>query len=148
MRRVTSMARARGVLPQDEAAGGSARGPEDPAVAALLEAAMRRLEETVDMETAALRNRQPIDLNEFNTRKNQGLLELDRALRMLGGAQPSESMLAHLGRLHRKLDVNREVLKIHLEAVREVAAIIAEAMRSADSDGTYSLAFRSKGPAP
>lgn len=146
MRRVTSKAEERGVKPPE--GGGPRRGPEDKAVSAILDKAVRRLEETVELETEALRNRLPVDLNEFNNRKNQGLLELDRALQLLGGAPPSEAALAALRRLHKKLDVNREVLKMHLEAVREVAAIIAEAMRSADHDGTYSLSFRSKGQAP
>jgi hypothetical protein len=127
---------------------GTARAVEDKAVNATLEKAVRRLEEAVEQETAALRNRTAIDLNEFNQRKNQGLLELDRALRLLNGAPPNEEMKGALRMLRQKLDANREILTTHIEAVREVAAIIAEAIRGAESDGTYSFSFRSKGTPP
>jgi hypothetical protein len=127
--------------------GGSRNGDDTP-VNVMLESAVRRLEETVEQETAALRSRSPIDLNEFNNRKSQGLLELDRALRMLGETQPSDDMKAALKILRDKLDLNREVLKTHLDAVREVASIIADAIRNAESDGTYSFPFRTKGHAP
>jgi hypothetical protein len=143
-------ARSRGKSPFPDGSKGTEppRTVEDKAVNAILEKAVRRLEDVVEQETAALRNRAPIDLNEFNHRKNQGLLELDRALRLLNGAPPSDEVKGGLRMLRRKLDENREVLKTHIEAVREVAAIIAEAIRGAESDGTYSFSFRSKGPPP
>jgi hypothetical protein len=117
-------------------------------VNAALEKAVQRLEETVDQETAALRSRQPTDFNEFNNRKSQGLLELDRALKMLGNSQPNEAVKDQLRSLRRKLETNRVVLQTHLEAVREVTVLIADALRNAESDGTYSVSFRSKGPEP
>jgi hypothetical protein len=126
----------------------AARGADEKSANVILENAVRRLEETVEQETAALRSRTPIDLNEYNNRKSQGLLELDRALRMLGESQPSEEMKGALRSLRDKLDLNREVLKTHLDAVREVAGLIAESIRNADSDGTYTFPFRSKGQAP
>jgi hypothetical protein len=121
---------------------------DDKSVNVILQIAVRRLEETVELETDALRSRKPVDLTEFNNRKSQGLLELDRALRMLGESQPSDDMKAALKSLRDKLDQNRDVLKTHLDAVREVAGIIADAIRNAESDGTYSFPFRSKGQAP
>jgi hypothetical protein len=127
---------------------GAPRAVEDKAVNAILEKAVRRLEEAVEQETVALRNHAPIDLNEFNQRKNQGLLELDRALRLLNGAPPNDEMKDALRMLREKLDANRAILTTHIEAVREVAAIIAEAIRGAESDGTYSFSFRSKAPPP
>lgn len=126
----------------------ASRGQEDKAATAMLDTAIKRLVEVIDLETAALRNRAPIDLNACNTRKSQGLLELDRALRLLGGADPGEPLKNALRTLRQKLETNRQVLNTHLEAVREVATIIAEAIRSVESDGTYSLSFRSKGPEP
>jgi hypothetical protein len=132
-------------------AKGSAAGPlsgDERRANAILGKAVARLTDVVEQETAALRSRAPADLNESNNRKSQGLLELDQALRLLDGGQPSEEVKAAVGVLRQKLDANHGVLKTHLAAVREVAAIIAEAIRSVESDGTYSLSFRSKGPAP
>jgi hypothetical protein len=43
-----------------------------------------------------------------------------------------------LAGLRAKLDVNRAVLETHLAAVREVATVLADAIRDAESDGTYS----------
>lgn len=145
-----SPSRSRGKAPSPDGSKGTGtpRAVEDKAVNAILEKAVRRLQEAVEQETAALRNRNPIDLNAFNQRKNQGLLELDRALRLLNGAPPNEEMKNALRMLRQKLDANREILTTHIEAVREVAAIIAEAIRGAESDGTYSFSFRSKGPSP
>ena len=102
-----------------------------------LDRAIEYLGAIVDQETDALRTRAMIDLAEFNNRKNQGLLELNRALRGLdaGAAGPVGARLAGL---RAKLDVNRALLKTHLEAVREVASVVSEVIRDSDSDGTYS----------
>jgi hypothetical protein len=135
-------ARAAGPVPRKPAP----RGVEEKTASAMLDTAIKRLVEVVDQETAALRERKPIDLNLFNNRKSQGLLELDRALRLLDGADPGELTKSALRDLRQKLETNRQVLDTHLEAVREVAAIIADAIRNVESDGTYSVSFRSKDP--
>jgi hypothetical protein len=44
-----------------------------------------------------------------------------------------------LAGLKDKLERNQAVLRLHLEAVREVAELLAKAARDADSDGTYSM---------
>ena len=108
----------------------------------LVESAIERLEEAVDQETAALRARVSFDLKEFNDRKSMGLLELTRAMRQIEGTPPDQALTARLVGLRDKLDVNSAVLKLHLDAVREVSATMAEAIRDADSDGTYSRPMR------
>jgi hypothetical protein len=95
----------------------------------------------VDQETDALRARAAIDLAEFNVRKNQGLLELNRALRALD-AGSSASITVRLASLRAKLDLNRALLQTHLEAVREVASVVAQSIRDSESDGTYSPSIR------
>jgi hypothetical protein len=100
------------------------------------------LDTVVDQETEALRARAVIDLSEFNNRKNQGLLELNRALRALDAGVPNPSIAARLAGLRAKLDVNRALLKTHLEAVREVASVVADVIKDAESDGTYSPSIR------
>jgi hypothetical protein len=124
------------------------RAEDKGGINSILEKVVQRLEETVEQETASLRSHAPTDFKEFNTRKSQGLLELDRVLRMLGNAQPSEEVKAQLRSLRQKLEDNRNILQIHLDAVRDVAGLIADALRNAESDGTYSVSFRSKGPEP
>lgn len=96
----------------------------------------------VDQETQALRTRAVVDLAEFNNRKNQGLLELNRALRTLDAGAPNPTIASRLTGLRAKLDVNRALLKTHLEAVREVASVVAEAIQDSESDGTYSPSIR------
>jgi len=101
-----------------------------------------RLEDVVDRETAALKNRSHADLREFNNRKSQGLLELSRSLKFFQAAPPSNAVLERLAGLREKLDVNRAVLKLHLDAVREVSTIMSDAIRDSESDGTYSPSIR------
>lgn len=116
-------------------AGGSA-GPNTR-----VDRAIEYLGAIVDQETDALRTRAAIDLAEFNTRKNQGLLELNRALRALD-AGSSASIAVRLASLRAKLEVNRALLQTHLEAVREVASVVAQSIRDSESDGTYSPSIR------
>jgi hypothetical protein len=122
---------------------GLSRADRDAAAASsAFERCIERLEETVEQETAALRSRAAADLREFNNRKSQGLLELSRSARHFQAAPPSNAVLARLASLREKLDVNKAVLKMHLDAVREVTTVMADAIRDADSDGTYSLSVR------
>jgi hypothetical protein len=104
--------------------------------------------DVLDEETEALRSGVNADLKSFNERKSLGLIELNRALRLLEGAEPDRATRRLLDSLNQKLTLNRHVLTIQLEAVREVAGIISQSIREAESDGTYTLAFRSKGPTP
>jgi hypothetical protein len=110
-----------------------------------IERAIEYLGAVVDQETNALRTRVHVDLAEFNNRKNQGLLELNRALRALDPGGATQPIAARLVDLRAKLDVNRALLKTHMEAVREVASIVAEAIRDSDSDGTYSASIHPGG---
>lgn len=106
------------------------------------ERCIERLEDVVDQETAALKGRTAADLREFNNRKSQGLLELSRSLRHFQAAPPSDTVLARLAGLREKLDTNKAVLELHLQAVREVSTVMADAIRDAESDGTYSPSIR------
>jgi hypothetical protein len=126
--------------------GAPAPRPAEPLPIYLpLERAIERLEEVVDEETAALESSAGINLADFNNRKSQGLLELNRALRSHDGLARDKAALARLAGLRAKLGANRAVLKTHLDAVREVATVLADAIRDTESDGTYSPGFRSGG---
>lgn len=125
------------------APAGAAPDRAKAAAGGAIEIVIQRLEEVVEQETAALKSRKAVDLKEFNDRKSHALLDLTRALRQMqagGGAQAH--LMNRLGDLRAKLEVNRRVLQMHLEAVREVSTTLADAIREADSDGTYSPAVR------
>jgi hypothetical protein len=103
-----------------------------------IEIVLQRLEEVVDQETAALRSRKAVDLKEFNDRKSHALLDLSRALKqMQGGGTLPPQVERRLAGLRAKLEENRRVLQMHLEAVREVSTRLADVIRDQDSDGTY-----------
>jgi hypothetical protein len=129
--------------------GAGARADEKgTTVLSLVEKAVDRLEEVVDQETAALQARRAVDLKEFNDRKSQGLLELTRAMRHMQGAAPDAAAVARLASLRGKLELNRAALKLHLDAVREISTVVADAMRNADSDGTYARPIGGYGNLP
>lgn len=123
-------------------AGGKAQDEKGTAMLSLVENAIERLEEVVEQETAALKARAGIDLRAFNDRKSQGLLELTRAMRHIEGAAPEPALLTRLARLRAKLEDNSAVLKLHLDAVREISDAMADAMRDAEHDGTYTRSIR------
>jgi hypothetical protein len=107
--------------------------------------AIERVEQIVELETYALRHRQRGGLDDFNRRKSHGLLDLTRAVRSLGNAAGAESLGPRLQALQVKLRENAAVLKMHLEAVQEISAVMARAIRDGESDGTYSAAIRFPG---
>jgi hypothetical protein len=107
--------------------------------------AVERVEQVVEQETCALQQRKRGGLDDFNRRKSHGLLDLTRAIRALGGAAAGHSLQPRLQALQGKLKENAAVLKMHLEAVQEISAVMARAIRDGESDGTYSAAIRFPG---
>ena len=63
---------------------------------------------------------------------------MSRALRVAVAEGPRADIRDRLARFSAKLERNRTVLGAQLLAVREIAEIIAQTMREAESDGTYS----------
>jgi hypothetical protein len=107
--------------------------------------AVGRLEVLIEQETAALRHATADDLRDFNNRKAQAFVELNRAIAGVGPRAPSPDVRQRLTALRGKLDANRRALKMHLDAVQEVATMLADQMREAESDGTYSYGIRRNG---
>ena len=138
----TSPPRGAGPDPQAPATAAAAAASRS-VVPSTIELSIQRLEDIVEQETTALRERRVVNLKDFNDRKSQALLELTRLLRTLQGASPSPALAARVGQLKSKLMVNQAVLKLHLEAVREVATSLADAIRNSESDGTYTQAISS-----
>lgn len=124
--------------------------PEErgPLVRDMIETAAKRLTGIVEEETEALRNGLNPDLKKYNARKSLGLVELNRALQFLDGGKPETSTVRILRDLNARLEGNRQLLRLHMEALGEITAIISQSIREAESDGTYTLAFRSKEQKP
>ena len=120
---------------------GMPQGTSQPVT--MLEISIQRLEEIVDQETTALKQRESIDLKAFNDRKSQALLELSRWMRNMASVGADPALAARIGALKEKLAVNQAVLKLHLEAVREISTSMADAIRQSESDGTYTQAISS-----
>lgn len=110
----------------------------DPALEAALRDSIERLEDVVDEETAALLARRTLDLAEFNRRKSRSLLELTRISRAVSGRALGADIGLRLSQMGAKLERNQELLRMHLAAAQEVAGLISDALREAESDGTYS----------
>ncbi len=104
---------------------------------AMLLAALKRLEETVEAETDALLALRPTDHAALNRAKSQSLLELTRLTRGLDPAGIDATTAIHLARLRDKLARNQEVVGLHLRAVEEIGDTLAAAALRAESDGTY-----------
>jgi len=110
----------------------------DRAARNLIDRTMLRIEKLIDFETEALRTRASIDLKQTNNSKSQALLELGMAARVLEGTELEPDLVDRLKALRGKLEANRVMVNLHLEAVREVAGVIAETIKDSEWDGTYS----------
>ena len=104
----------------------------------MLIASLKRLEDTVAAETEALMAHRPIDQEAVNRRKSQSLLELTRLTRGLDPDQLDAPVIDQLLRLRGALERNQATVGLHLRAVEEISGIVADSLRDAESDGTYS----------
>lgn len=104
----------------------------------MLMKSLDRLEETLDMETAALMARDLSSLEEFTRRKSQCLLEISRIVRTAEIHALDQKATTRLQNLQAKIEANQDILRRHMHAVQEVAGIISNAIQNAESDSTYS----------
>jgi len=98
-----------------------------------------RLGRIVEEETKALRANDTRHLSRLIDLKGQGLLELINVGRAYDGRTVNASVRNELLLLKRKLETNQRVLKCHLDAVSELALILAQALSAAEGDGTYTM---------
>lgn len=117
----------------------AARTATADAVLAAFHAVVDRLQGVIVAETEALERRMPIDIGAVTRQKRQSLLELSRLMRAMPGVAEQQEVRARLAALAEALERNQEVLDVQLRAVRGVADIVAQVMRDAESDGTYTL---------
>jgi flagellar biosynthesis/type III secretory pathway chaperone len=104
-------------------------------------AVVERLEAVIDTETRMLASGRTIEIAEATRQKRQGFLELSRLMRTMERTIPSQDILSRLAAFRGKLEANDEKLRVHLQAVRAVNALIVDVMREAESDGTYSRGY-------
>ncbi|MEZ0169671.1 flagellar protein FlgN [Microvirga sp. TS319] len=104
----------------------------------MLTKSLDRLEETLDLETTALLSRDLNNLDEFNRRKSQSLLEISRMARSVEATSMDDLSVKRLERLKMKLEKNQEILERHMRAMQEISAVISGAIQAAESDSTYS----------
>ena len=98
---------------------------------------VRRLEEVLDQEIDALNEQRNAELPDCNRRKSRALLELTRIARTVPPDAVDAGLRNGIAGLRAKLVRNRDLLQIHINAVREVADLLARVMAEQDSDGTY-----------
>ncbi len=109
-----------------------------PDVSELTKTTLHRLEKVLDQENKALAAFDSRNLIEYSRIKTQSLLELQRSAAVLTLEHIPPEVLELLTSLRQKLELNRWLLLLHLEAAREVTGVITTALRDAESDGTYS----------
>lgn len=97
-----------------------------------------RIEEAVTSETAALRSDPNFDVKASNERKSRYLYELTRATRNVSTQSSDPALQPALESLRTALEANERAVLAHMEAVKEVAGLVQDAIRNADTDGTYS----------
>lgn len=112
--------------------------PQDPEAArTVVFSIIARIESFLDEETAALSKSLKFDFKSSNDRKSQGLLDLNQAMRRLQRSDINADLQMRLVTFREKLALNLRRIRLHLDAVREIAAMLSEAIQNAESDGTY-----------
>lgn len=103
-------------------------------------AALIRLHNTICSEITMLESYQMDYLQDINSRKTRGLRDLETALKEVS-AFNHEEIHAYLAQalafLQTDLNRNGELLKMHLDAAGEFAAILEAAFQEKETDGTY-----------
>lgn len=103
---------------------------------------LARLAQIVREENDHLSTRQSGDHRQFTERKTQLLRELMLAQRACRGSAAAQALKEPLQQIKQLLDRNQKLLSVHIKAVKEVSSIIVDALRRADSDGTYTRSGR------
>lgn len=125
--------------PESRTAGHSSPGAMSRLTArSLVTAAIERAEAVVREETAALKSSRLDDLRDSTNRKSHLIVDLNASLGQLSAADIGGELHQRLESLRSMLAENMSAIKIHLEAVREVATLLSDSAFAAESDGTYS----------
>ena len=116
----------------------AAEAPRDGLLRAIL-----RARTTIEEETAALSKGVDADYGEFRHRKDLCLLDLSRRAPAFVWPPRDPEIVAAVRDLKDVIIRNQKALRCHVNATRQVSAIIMRAIADEDSDRTYS-AFPSR----
>lgn len=103
----------------------------------MLHGLVERVIQVVSEEIECLRANRLDDLPRLTERKGQALLEIMRHGRAGSGANLDPALVAAMGRLRSKLDLNQRLLKNHIGAVAETTRILSKSLIESEGDGTY-----------
>ncbi|TNM66073.1 hypothetical protein [Aliirhizobium smilacinae] len=103
-----------------------------------IKAVLGRLDVIIENENQRIGTDPDFDFKLSNAHKSRCLYELTMLFR---ASDRNDITAAHLDQLHAlkaKLKLNERRVEAHMRAVRAVAELLKNAVRSADDDGTYS----------
>lgn len=98
-----------------------------------------RLEALLDLENSKIGKDLEFDIAASSTLKSRCLYEITT---LLQNGQSDDIKAEHQGQLssvQEKLAINKRKLETHMEAVRDIANMLKDAVHSAEDDGTYSM---------
>ncbi|MDE2361464.1 MAG: hypothetical protein KGM42_02205 [Hyphomicrobiales bacterium] len=99
--------------------------------------AIERATAAVVEETVDLRANRIVDCAEHRRKKDMSLLDLTRRSRSLEETDLSGDVRAALQRLRSAIIENQMVLRLHLNAARQIANILIDVIVQSESDRTY-----------
>ena len=108
--------------------------------------AIRRTRATIDDETAALAEGNGADHGEYRRQKDLCLLDLSRRAPAFLRPPDDPELMTALRELKEAIIRNQKMLRCHVNAARQVSAIIMKAIAEEESDRTYSAVLYRRSP--
>lgn len=99
--------------------------------------AIQRAEAAVRLETEQLRLNAPADLARHRREKDMCLLDLMRQGKAIDGRDLGPQTREALVLLKHAVIENQSILRIHLQAARQISKILMDVLVDAESDRTY-----------
>jgi hypothetical protein len=96
-----------------------------------------RLAATIEEENYILAERRELSLDALIYKKSQLLLELMRAQKSCSPEFIKFNLGKEIRQLRSLMEVNQQLLSVHLAAARDVSNTILDVLRHNESDGTY-----------
>lgn len=98
-----------------------------------------RLEALLDLENSKIGKDLEFDIAASSTQKSRCLYEITTLLQNCQSDDLRAEHQAQLSTVQEKLVINKRKLETHMEAVRDIANMLKDAVHSSEDDGTYSM---------